>query len=139
MRTRTGPHAFSKRLLYSSDSSRPSFNTASLITWKSTVKSRTVAASSSQRELTQAQGQAGSTQRSTCSVMEGSLLCGVCFQHSNDRVRHANRRWQVQHLVDRVRIGLRSVDAGGDELHPGVALGERAKKGNRAAFTGEAN
>src|ERR1039457_4377169 len=70
--------------------SRLSFSTARLMTWKRTSRSRTAAASRSQRDVIQAQGQAGSTQRSTCSLMT-LLVFGVFTQHGNDRIGDADR------------------------------------------------
>ena len=46
-----------------------SFSTARLITWKCTSMSRTFSASSTHREVTQANGQAGSNQKSTLSLV----------------------------------------------------------------------
>src|SRR6185312_2671849 len=66
MITRTGPQACLRNSLYSSgNSSRPSLSTARLITCQSTFTSRTFSTSRIQREVIQANGQAGSNQKST--------------------------------------------------------------------------
>src|SRR5258707_1255642 len=64
--TGTGPQLRARISLYLSGSSaRPSFSTLRLMTWKRTDTSRTCSTSSSQREVIQGHGQAGSTYRST--------------------------------------------------------------------------
>ena len=55
-----------------SSRSRPSFSTERLITWKTVVTGRTFSTSSIQREVSQAQGQAGSNQKSTVSLDRGA-------------------------------------------------------------------
>src|SRR5665213_3676078 len=120
--------------VYSGVSSRFSLSTARLMMWKRTSRSRTVAASSNHRDVIQ--GQAGSTQRSTCWLMV-LLVLGVCTQHGNNRIGDTNRHGQVEKLVNRVRVGLRSHDAGRDELYVGIALAQRGEEGDRSTLTGE--
>ena len=68
--TRTGPQLRAIASWYRSGRfSRPSLSTDRLITLNRTDTSRTCSTSSSQREVTQAHGQAGSTQRSTLIVI----------------------------------------------------------------------
>src|SRR5664280_2024185 len=137
MSTRTGPHDLFKKSRYSADNSLFSFSAARLMTRKWTSRSRTSAAWSSHLEVTHAHGQRGSTQISTFCVMTHPLESAVRTQHGNDRVGDANRRGQIEHLVDAVGVRLRSEHARSDELHGGVALTQRGEKGDGPALAAE--
>ena len=77
MDTLDGPQPALMRARYDSGSSRFSFRMPRLITWKRTSIGRTFSTSRIQREVTQANGQVGSNQKSACDRTVGSIVCTV--------------------------------------------------------------
>ena len=116
MATRTGPIALSIISWYSGGRSRPRLSTASDMTCQCRSMSRTLAASSTQRLVSQAQGHSGSNQKSTRAFVGALCTASVIGSCSSRSVWPGVAR---RALLSAVRRGAAVVPAG--RLFPGPA------------------